>query len=171
MQPVIETQRLILRPFRISDSERVALLAGDRTVSYMTANIPYPYTTCMASEWINSHVEKFDQRSAVIFAITIKGDDNIVGAVSFPLIKDGVATLGYWLGCDYWGKGITLEAAQALISYAKRELNVAELEVQHLVENKQSCSVIKKLGVQYKENKKVSIRGKIHEVRSYRSLL
>ncbi|MBU2899268.1 GNAT family N-acetyltransferase [Vibrio hepatarius] len=171
MQPVIETQRLILRPFRLSDSERVALLAGNQLVSHMTANIPYPYTVEMASEWIKSHTEKFEQRSAVIFAITIRGNDSIVGAVSFPSIKGDLATLGYWIGCEHWGQGITLEAAKALISYAKRELNVAELEVQHLVENRQSCSVIKKLGMQYKEKRKISIKGQTREVCSYNTFL
>ncbi|WP_341665034.1 GNAT family N-acetyltransferase [Vibrio sp.] len=171
MQPSIETPRLILRPFRLSDSERVALLAGQKAISDMTANIPYPYTEEMAIEWIKTHLEQFEHKSAVIFAITFKGSDSIVGAVSFPSLKDGVAILGYWLGTDYWGKGIALEAAQALIGYAKRELKVSEIEVQHLAENHQSCSVIRKLGIQYKENRFVQVRGKPREVCVYRSFI
>ena len=104
MQPSIETPRLLLRPFRLSDSQRVALLAGQKIISDMTANIPHPYTEEMAMEWIGAHSEKFEHKSAVIFAITIKGSDSIIGAVSFPFLKDGVAILGYWLGTDYWGK-------------------------------------------------------------------
>ena len=169
MQPSIETPRLLLRPFRLSDSQRVALLAGQKIISDMTANIPHPYTEEMAMEWIGTHSEKFDHKSAVIFAITIRGSDSIVGAVSFPFLKDGVAILGYWLGTDYWGKGIALEASQALIGYAKRELKVSKVEVQHLADNHQSSSVIRKLGIQYKENRFVQVRGKLQEVCVYRS--
>ncbi|CAM3899624.1 GNAT family N-acetyltransferase [Vibrio aquimaris] len=169
MQPSIETPRLLLRPFRLSDSQRVALLAGQKIISDMTANIPYPYTEEMANEWIGTHSEKFEHKSAVIFAITLKGSDSIVGAVSFPSLKSGVAILGYWLGTDYWGKGIALEASQALIGYAKRELKVSEVEAQHLANNHQSSSVIRKLGMQYKENRFVQIRGKPREVCVYRS--
>ena len=79
------------------------------------------------------------------------------------------AILGYWLGTDYWGKGIALEASQALIGYAKRELKVSKVEVQHLADNHQSCSVIRKLGIQYKENRFVQVRGKPREVCVYRS--
>lgn len=171
MQPTIETPLLILRPFRVSDSERVALLAGQKTISDMTANIPYPYTEKMATEWIETHSVKFEHKRAVVFAITLKGSDSVIGAVSFPSLKDGVAILGYWLGSDYWGRGIALEAAQALIGYAKRELKVSEVEVQHLVENQQSRSVIKKIGIQFKENRSITVRGEKREVCVYRSFI
>ena len=54
MQPNIETNRLVLRPFRLSDSERVAHLAGEKVIAEMTANIPHPYESNMAVEWILS---------------------------------------------------------------------------------------------------------------------
>ncbi|MCC2520544.1 GNAT family N-acetyltransferase [Vibrio coralliilyticus] len=171
MQPNIETNRLVLRPFRLSDSERVAHLAGEKVIAEMTANIPHPYESNMAVEWIKTHIHHFTEKTAVVFAITIKGCDDIIGAVSLPTLKEGVGILGYWLGTPYWGKGIAFEASQALIDYAKQHLNLVEIEVQHLVHNQRSKSVIEKLGIEYQEDRTVEVHGEKREVCVYRSLV
>lgn len=104
MQDNIETERLILRPFRIGDCKRVAALAGNKLIAEMTANIPHPYELEMAVSWIQSHETQFIEKKGIVYAITEKGNDDIIGAVSFPNFEDSVGLLGYWLGvevCDY----------------------------------------------------------------------
>ncbi|TON37056.1 GNAT family N-acetyltransferase, partial [Vibrio parahaemolyticus] len=59
MQQAIESERLILRQFSLSDAERVSELAGDKQISEMTANIPYPYTVSDTENWIRTHAELF----------------------------------------------------------------------------------------------------------------
>ncbi|MCG9596424.1 GNAT family N-acetyltransferase [Vibrio sp. Isolate25] len=171
MQPSIQTSRLILRPFRLSDSERVARLAGEKVIAEMTANIPHPYESNMAVEWIKDHAHQFAQKTAIIFAITYKGCDDIIGAVSFPSLKQGVGILGYWLGTSYWSQGIAHEASKALIDYAKQHWNLVEVEVQHLVHNQRSQSVIQKLGIEYQGERCVDIHGEKRQVCVYRSFV
>ena len=52
--PTIETERLTLRPFRLSDASDIQRLAGERDIAVTTMNIPHPYKDGMAEEWIAS---------------------------------------------------------------------------------------------------------------------
>ena len=171
MQQNIITERLILRRFRLSDSKRVAELAGEKVIADMTAAIPHPYKTNMAIEWISTHESFFNEGKGVIYAITLKGNDEIIGAVSFPSLVDGVGILGYWLGVPFWGQGIAYEASSALVEHSKAHLGLTGLEVMHLSENKRSESVICKLGVEFVEKQIRKIHGEDRELCVYRSQL
>lgn len=56
-QPIINTARLILRPFTLDDAPTVQQLDGDREIAFNTLLIPYPYEDRIAEEWINTHDE------------------------------------------------------------------------------------------------------------------
>ncbi|MCP3675590.1 MAG: GNAT family N-acetyltransferase, partial [Gammaproteobacteria bacterium] len=58
-QPILKTKRLILKPFTIEDSSRVTVLAGDKKIADVTANIPHPYPEGLANEWISTHSQKW----------------------------------------------------------------------------------------------------------------
>ncbi|WP_372379520.1 GNAT family N-acetyltransferase [Vibrio natriegens] len=169
MQQNVETDRLILRPFTLSDAKRVALLAGDKVIADMTANIPHPYSLADAELWINTHEPLFDRGKGVVYAITLKESGELIGAVSFLGIDNGVGTLGYWLGVPYWGRGYATEASKAIITFSKSNLGLSKLHVMHLLGNERSKSVIKKLGVTYIENRINRMQGKAREVCVYTS--
>jgi hypothetical protein len=38
-----ETDRLLLKPFELSDASRVKELAGERAIANSTLNVPHPY--------------------------------------------------------------------------------------------------------------------------------
>ena len=86
----LTTDRLLLRPFTLSDAPTVQRLAGDRDIASTTLNIPYPYEDGMAEEWIKKHSEQFEQREEVTFAITLRQDKALIGAISL--------TDDFWVG-------------------------------------------------------------------------
>ncbi|HGS5155527.1 TPA: GNAT family N-acetyltransferase [Vibrio parahaemolyticus] len=160
MQQAIESNRLILRPFSLADAKRVAELAGDKQISEMTANIPYPYSVSDAESWICTHEALFLSGKGVVYAIVIKDTSEVIGAISFLKLENGLGTLGYWLGVSCWGRGYATEASKSLISYAKKHYGLTKLQVMHLVGNERSKSVITKLGVKYIGDKVNRMQGK-----------
>nr|WP_319556355.1 GNAT family N-acetyltransferase [uncultured Vibrio sp.] len=167
MQQVIESNRLILRPFSLLDAKRVAELAGDKQISEMTANIPYPYSVSDAENWIRTHETLFLSGKGVAYAIVLKETSEVIGAISFPKLENGLGILGYWLGVPYWGNGYATEASKSLISFSKEHYGLTKLQVMHLVGNERSKSVIKKLGVKYVGDQVNRMQGKDREVSVY----
>ncbi len=56
-QPTLETGRLVLRPFEMSDAPEVRRLAGDSEVAGNALNIPEPFEAGMAEAWIATHAD------------------------------------------------------------------------------------------------------------------
>lgn len=149
-QPILETKRLILRPFALTDAPDVQCLAGDRAIADTTLNMPHPYEDGMAEAWIGSHQAIFDDGKGVHFAITLRSDGALVGAISLMgMVKGHQAEMGYWIGKPYWNQGYCTEAGRAVVSYAFSELGLARVHAGHLTRNPASGRVMQKIGMQH----------------------
>jgi RimJ/RimL family protein N-acetyltransferase len=149
-RPSVETERLVLRPFELSDAPRVKLLAGDRDIAATTLNVPHPYEDGMAEKWIGSHQERFDKEEEVVFAITLKAGGELIGAIGLILKRDHEkAELGYWIGKPYWGRGYCTEAARAVLRYAFTDLRLNRVHAYQFRHNPASGRVMQKLGMRH----------------------
>ncbi|MDQ6611894.1 MAG: GNAT family N-acetyltransferase, partial [Gemmatimonadota bacterium] len=70
-QPVIRTERLILRTPEARDAVQMQLLAADRRVAEMTLNIPHPYPDGAAEQWLQQRREASHDGTAATFAIAL----------------------------------------------------------------------------------------------------
>lgn len=149
--PTLTTDRLILRPFVLSDAPAVKRLAGHFAIADTTANIPHPYEDGVAEAWIASHAEQFEQGTAVVYAITLKTPMELIGAISLFGIRPAFdrAEMGYWIGVPYWNHGYCSEAAKALIRYAFDDLGLNRVFAEHMVRNPGSGRVMQKAGMTY----------------------
>lgn len=148
LRQTIETERLKLRPFEERDAKTVQKYAGDYTVADTTLNIPYPYKDGMAEEWILSHQEKYESGELITYAITLKPDNEIIGAVGLTINKRfNRAELGYWIGKPFWNRGICTEASISLIEYAFENHGFHKITANHIVRNPASGKVIEKVGM------------------------
>jgi ribosomal-protein-alanine N-acetyltransferase len=147
-QPILETERLILRPFKQSDAEKVQELAGDKRIASTTLNIPHPYDDGMAEGWINTHEEKYKNGKGIVYAITSKDDGELIGAISLNKpIDHHAAELGYWIGVPYWNNGYCTEAGKAVLKYAFQEVELNRVYALYLSRNPASGRVLEKLGM------------------------
>ncbi len=145
----IETSRLILRPFQLSDASEVRRLAGEREIAENTLSIPHPYEEGMAKEWIATHEEGFRNGTLANFAVTRRDNGVLVGAIGLTIFPEHQrAELGYWIGLPYWRNGYATEAATDVIRYGFVELGLNRIYAYHFVRNPASGRVLRKVGMQ-----------------------
>jgi ribosomal-protein-alanine N-acetyltransferase len=150
MQPTLRTERLLLRPFSLTDAPLVQYFAGEREVASPTLNIPHPYESGMAEAWINTHQADFESGKSATFAIVLADSGQLVGAIglSFSGAHER-AEIGYWIGRPYWGKGYATEASAACLAYAFEERHVNRVFAAHMTRNPASGRVMQKLGMRF----------------------
>lgn len=157
--PVLETERLRLRPFEISDAKAVQRLAGDRAVADTTLNIPHPYEDGDAERWISGHRDLFKKYEHAIFAITLRGTGEVVGAVGLHLEpRFNRAELGYWVGKPYWNHGYCTEAAICVVRFGFETLGLNRIHAHHLKRNPASGRVMKKIGMRLEGTMREHVR-------------
>lgn len=95
----ITTERLILRPFQLTDAKRVFELCNNYNVYKSTLTLPYPYSLECAKSWIETHEDHFKHNRSYEFAISDKYTGELYGAIGLKnnqLHKNG--EIGYWIG-------------------------------------------------------------------------
>ncbi len=146
--PILETERLILRPQTMEDVDDIVKLAGDIAIIKTTLNIPYPYEKEDAIAWLSTLKESWEKQESLNLAITQKKDNAYTGGIGLNLyLRHDKAALGYWVAKPYWGKGYATEAAHALIQFGFTELNLNRIEADYFSNNPASGRVMQKLGM------------------------
>jgi ribosomal-protein-alanine N-acetyltransferase len=147
-RPTLQTERLILRPFELSDAADVQRLAGERAIADTTAVIPHPYEIHAAVEWIATHEQRFDANKNLDLAITLRSTDDLVGAIGLSIGKvSDRAEMGYWIAVPYWRQGYCTEAARALLRFAFTDLELNRVYAQYFARNPASGRIMEKLGM------------------------
>ena len=147
-QPILQTTRLMLRPFTMADAPAVKRLAGAPEVADTTLSLPHPYPDGAAEEWIGTHAEQFASGTGATFAMVDRGTIEVCGAIALDITpRFRRAEMGYWLGVPYWNRGYTTEAAAAILKYGFETLNLHRIFAQHFTRNPASGRVMQKIGM------------------------
>ena len=120
----IETERLRLRPLRMSDAGRVARFAGDPGVARMILRAPTPYLECAAEGWIMTLNARAPLGADFVFAADVEGE-GLVGVIGAHKRGDESFEVGYWFGRPYWGQGYATEALRGFVGRRARGRTMA----------------------------------------------
>ena len=146
----IETNRLLLRPWRDADAPRLVKLANHPEIAHMLASMPHPYSLSDAKEFLERVCNQ--PACAAQFAITLKNTANdLIGGIGYGLTsrRDKPChkiDFGYWLGLAYWGKGYASEAAHAVIEHAFEVSAIDRIDTDYLTVNPASGRILERVG-------------------------
>jgi RimJ/RimL family protein N-acetyltransferase len=154
-----------LRQWFGSDAEALVPLANDPYIArYLSHVFPQPYTRADADRWIR---EQGNAQTIAQFAIEVDGE--LAGGFGFLLGKGeriGTASLGYWLGKRFWGRGVMSEAVQVATQWAFDTLRVRRVWANVMEPNIGSSRVLEKAGFRLEAKMTLAIcdrRGMIHD--------
>ena len=109
---LIKTDRLILRLFSLVDVEDVLLYASDPEWAHYLP-VPQPYTRADAEKFVAGQLLQ-DRKTRLCWAIEHAG--SVIGGINIRFDFDNrVGEMGYSIARRFWGKGLTTEAAGAVI--------------------------------------------------------
>ncbi len=147
---VLQTERLILRPWEEADAEALYKYAKNPNVG-PTAGWPVH-----TSEEHSREVIKNVLSAPETYAVILKGGDEPIGSIGLMVgknsnfdIPENEGEIGYWIGEPYWGRGLIPEAAKELIRYAFDGLGLETLWCGYFDGNLKSKRVQEKCGFKY----------------------
>lgn len=148
---MIETERLILRPWEESDAEAMFKYASDPDIGPI-AGWP-PHTSVENSREIIRTVFAAPETYAVVLKATGEpvGSCGIMFSDSLHSaeMKPREAEIGYWIGKPYWGQGLIPEAVKALLARCFNDLRLDVAWCVHYDGNTKSRRVIEKCGFKF----------------------
>lgn len=156
----LETDRLILRPFRAEDAK--AMYENWASDPEVTKFLSWPTYKSIddAHAILKIWLESYEKPDFYQWAIILREQDQPIGSISVVNSDDRVdmAEIGYCIGKTWWGCGIMPEAVKAVMAYLFEKVGVLRLEVGHDPENPASGAVIRKCGFRYEGTLRRRIR-------------
>ena len=147
----IETERLVLRPWRESDLADLYEYASVDGVGQMAGWLPH---------------RDVDESKAILkmfidgkktIALELKDNGKVIGSIGLEDRDENLdlpdsmmgREIGYVLSKDYWGRGLMPEAVKAVIGHCFATLHFDYLTCGHFLRHEQSRKVVEKCGFRY----------------------
>ena len=117
-EPLFSTARLIVRPLHPQDAPTMSHQANNPLVSeYMSLTFPSPYTLESASVWINMNLAPPLYNWGICLSTDPKSVIGGCGLKPGGDIQAHTAEVGFWIGQEFWGKGLITEMLEGLTQW------------------------------------------------------
>lgn len=171
---IIETERLILRRFKYTDTEdMLRYWISDPDVQHMYSEPVYS-TKEEVEKLIAEYMKNYEKEDCYRWAIIHKKENICIGQTAFFLVdnKNHFAEIEYCIGKDFQRRGLATEATQALLAFGFQRVNFHRIQICHKEHNLPSKAVILKCGFNFEGGlRDFFFMGDTYVARMYYSLL
>ena len=153
----VEGERVVLRPLGEADVQPLfELIEGSR--EFLSEHLPWPSEECRTPEDVSAKIDAWDLQAQMangacwgIFEKGASASDGlkIAGCITLGWVqwKNRSATVSYWLGQDFCGRGLATEAL-LLVAGESFAMGLNRLELTSSVNNPKSAAVARRAGFQ-----------------------
>lgn len=147
----LETERLILRRFELSDAD--ALFNNWANDAEVTKYLTWPPHSdiSVSKAVIDSWMKLYENLNHYSWAIVLKDIGEPIGSIAAVQRRDDtkMVHLGYCIGRNWWRQGYTSEALAELIRFFFEDIGANRIESRHDPRNPNSGKVMLKCGLKY----------------------
>lgn len=158
MNLILESQRLIFRPFELSDAK--ALYNMDKNPNVHKYLWQKPTLQIEESIQIIQYLQKqYNENGIGRFATILKDTGDFIGWTGIKFINDHVENgntnfydYGYRLDEKFWNQGFATEATKVWLDYGFNQMNIKIMNAYTHAANGASNHILSKLGFQFIED-------------------
>ncbi len=146
-QPVIEAERCVLRPLRLSDQGMIEFYTSDERVARMTTSIPHPLPPGSTEAFIKRSIAPGHDECVWAMDATKSGGAELKGLITLTHVDEGQCEIAYWVAPAFWNTGVASRAVSALLDANPLECRTVFATV--FQENTASARVMTNCGFEY----------------------
>lgn len=148
---ILQTDRLILRPWLVSDLEPFVRLNADPRVMEFFPKLLAPQETIAMIDTIEAH---FNTHGFGLYAVEVRQDHRFIGFIglnipTFDAPFTPCVEVGWRLAAECWRQGFATEGARAVSEYGFQRLGLDEIVAFTVPANTKSRRVMEKLGMKH----------------------
>jgi RimJ/RimL family protein N-acetyltransferase len=152
--------KIIIRKIKLSDAKEIAkILSNKEVLKKLNPKHPFPVPTDYIKNKIPIDKEKW--RNGLAYKFVILEDDKIAGQISLynPNKDKNSYEIGYFVGYDFWNKGIATKAVNQIVEFAFKKLKLEKVWSVISKNNPASIRVLRKAGFEKisEDNKRVRL--------------
>ncbi len=158
MNLTLETSRLLLRPFELSDAQDLFKMDANPNVHRYLWQKPSQHFE--DSKLLIAYIHKqYAENKIGRFATILKETNEFIGWTGIKFVNDHTENgntnfydYGYRLDEPFWGKGYASEATAAWLDYGFTEMKIQTMHAYTHINNAASNRILSKFGMQLVEH-------------------
>jgi len=142
--PALINDKTRLRELRVGDAPSLLSMLSTEEVSRFIS--PPPTTLQGYEQFIRWSHRKREDGQYICLGVVPEGYDVAIGIFQLQIPSDATPEGGFALGSPFWGTGLFLEGAEAVIDFAFRGIGLPQLGARAVVENGRGNGALRKVG-------------------------